>query len=50
MDEKRSAILKQIDRATAPEAMTPQEAVEFLEELSADLDGRIDALKEENDL
>lgn len=49
MDSEREAILEQIDRATAPGKMTWTEAKEFLEELATDIDGRIEALKEENE-
>lgn len=48
MDPKREQILNEIDRATAPDVMGWREALQFLEELSADLDGRIEALREEN--
>lgn len=48
-DEKRSEILEEIDSATAPGKMTWQEAKGFLEELVTDLEGRIEALKEENE-
>ena len=46
----RHYIMESVDEATAPGKMTPQEAIEFLQELSADVDGRIEALKDENDL
>lgn len=45
----REQILDEIDRATAPDVMDWREALEFLEELSTDLDGRIEALREENE-
>jgi hypothetical protein len=46
--KKRDRIMDLVDHETGE--MTPQEAIEFLEELSADIDGRIEALKEENDM
>jgi hypothetical protein len=42
-------ILDDIDEATVPDKMSWREAIEFLEELSADLDGRIETLREENE-
>lgn len=47
---KREMILQNIDDATHPDKMSSTDAIDFLEELSADLDGRIDALRDENDL
>ncbi len=46
----RSEIVERIDEATAPERFTPESALEFLGELTADLEGRMQALREENDL
>lgn len=43
----RQEIMDTIDEATGPEAMTKAEALEFLEELATDIEGRIEALKEE---
>ncbi len=48
-DSKRYAILDEIDEATNQHVMDYEEAIEFLEELSADIDGRIEALREENE-
>lgn len=36
-----------IDAATAPDKMSQQEALNFLEELAAELEGRMDALRGE---
>jgi hypothetical protein len=49
MDAQREAILEQIDQATEPGKMRWRAAKEFLEELVTDIDGRIEALKEENE-
>jgi hypothetical protein len=35
-----------IMRASAPGEMTPAEALEFLEELQADIDGQVDCLRD----
>lgn len=48
-DSTHQDILDLIDSATHPDNMGYTEAVSFLEELSADIDGRIDALNEENE-
>lgn len=48
--EMRQRILDLVDEDTKPEKMSPREAIEHLEELSSDIDARIDALKAENDL
>jgi hypothetical protein len=48
MDTSRKLILDMIDESTEPNKMGPAEAVAFLEELSTDIDGRIEGLKEEN--
>lgn len=42
----RSQILRLIDEATEP-PMTREDAVEWLDELLADIEGRQDALREE---
>jgi hypothetical protein len=39
-----------IDEATAPHNMKPEEAIEFLEEISTNIDGKIEAVREENSL
>lgn len=39
-----------IDRAYAPKNMSPEEAIEFLEEIASSVEGKIDALKAENDI
>lgn len=46
--QKKDSILAQILSAT--EKATPEEAMEFYEEISADCDSHVEALKEENDL
>jgi len=46
----RKRITDLIDDDTHPEQMEPQEAIAYLEELTADLNDRIEALKKENDL
>ena len=48
--QERSQIMQAVDTCTHPDKMTPGEAIEFLDELGADIEGRIEALKEENDL
>jgi hypothetical protein len=48
-DSKRFGILDDIDDLTTQDKMDYQEAIEFLEELSADIDGRIETLREENE-
>lgn len=45
--EKADALVMEI---CAPEKMTPKEAIDFLDQLGSNLDGAIEALKEENDL
>ena len=39
-----------IERVSAPEKMSPAKAIEFLEEIGADIDAQVDALRDENDL
>lgn len=46
-DAERERIMGEVDTAIAPGKMTKQEAVEWLEELTSDIDGRIMALQEE---
>jgi hypothetical protein len=48
--QKRIQILETIDEATSLDKMTAGDAIEFLTELNADIEGRIEALYEENDL
>lgn len=48
--EMRQQVMDLIDEQTLPGKMNPEEAIAHLEELSADIDGRIMALKEENEL
>jgi ABC-type Na+ transport system ATPase subunit NatA len=48
--QKRIQILDTIDDATSLDKMTAREAIEFLGELNADIEGRIEALYEENEL
>ena len=43
----KDEILDMLDHATHPKRMGKQEALELLGELKADLEGRIEALKEE---
>lgn len=43
----RQSVLAELDGATTPDVMSKAEALEVLEELSVDLDGRIECLKEE---
>lgn len=43
----RNEILKTIDTITAPGKMSQQEALDWLEKLVADIEGSIDALREE---
>lgn len=43
--DTKDSILMRIDDATHPDAMTQEEALEFLEELSSDIEARIDGLK-----
>lgn len=43
----RDQILRLIDEATEPKAMSEQDALDWLEELAADIDGRIDALRDQ---
>lgn len=38
-------LMRQIERATEPSKMSQQEALDFLEELAAKIDGAIDGLK-----
>lgn len=47
MSLSKEDILHAIDKATEPKKMTKKEALDWLEELGADLDGRCDALKDE---
>lgn len=47
VDEARAEILSTMDRLTAPDEMSKSEALECLEELFADLEGRCEALKHE---
>jgi hypothetical protein len=49
MTKTREQILDDIDDATVPDKMSWQEAIQFLEELSSDLAGRIETLREENE-
>ena len=49
MDRQREQVLNKIDDITAPAVMGWKEAKTFLEELAADIDARIEALKEENE-
>jgi hypothetical protein len=49
-EKMREYIMDMVDQDTAPNKMTPREAIEFLGALGADIDGRIESLKEENDL
>ena len=46
-DEAREEILALLNRRTAPDVMTKAEALDVLEELFADLEGRCEALKNE---
>lgn len=46
----KDQILEEIDQATRPDRMDAEDAIIFLEELASDLYGRIEALREENDL
>lgn len=48
--EMRQQVMEVVDEQTRPEKMSPEEALEHLEELSADIDGRTMALKEANGL
>lgn len=48
--QRRIQILDTIDEATSLDRMTVHEAIEFLAELNTDIEGRIEALYEENDL
>ena len=43
----RERILKELDDATSPNRMSKQTAVESLEEVAADIEGRLDALRGE---
>lgn len=38
-------LMREIDEATAPKAMTQSEALDALEEIAAEVSGRIEALK-----
>jgi polyhydroxyalkanoate synthesis regulator phasin len=39
-----------IDEAYSPDKMSPEEAVEFLEEIAGNIKTKVETLKEENDL
>lgn len=45
--EARREVIDLLDRLTEPSQMSKQEALDTLEELSADLEGRVEALKNE---
>ena len=47
MDQGRLEILRRIDKFTEPSEMSWQDAVNWLSDLSAELDFRVDALYEE---
>lgn len=47
MSEASDAISKAIDDASGPDKMSKKEALEFLEEIASDLEGKIDALRGE---
>jgi hypothetical protein len=47
MPEPKEDILRRIDLATEPGKMSQQVALDWLEELGADLEARIEALREE---
>ena len=47
MLDKKEEILRRIDLATEPGEMSQQAALDWLEELGADLAARIEALREE---
>jgi hypothetical protein len=44
----RNQIMDMVDTHT--QGMAPEQAIEFLDELGADIDGRIEALRDENEL
>jgi malate synthase len=48
MDASRELILRLIDETTEPDKMDPSQAVAFLQELHADIEGRIEGLRDEN--
>jgi malate synthase len=48
MSENRKLILQMIDEATEPPRMSAHDAWSFLEELIADLEARIEGLRDEN--
>jgi hypothetical protein len=48
MNASRELILRLIDETTEPNKMDPKEAMDFLASLHADIEGRIDGLKDEN--
>lgn len=45
--DARETILRKVDELTEPSRMSKAEAKDLLEELCADLEGRIECLKEE---
>lgn len=45
MSISKESILHDIDAATAPGAMSQEEALEFLEDIASELEGRINGLK-----
>lgn len=46
-EELREKVRNLIEAVTSPKKMTKREAIDFLEELSSDIDGMIDGLKDE---
>jgi hypothetical protein len=47
MNETMKHILTMLDRAIAPENMSPQEALEALQDVRDEIETRIEALKED---
>lgn len=43
----KEQLLREIDKATDPHEMTPQEALEWLEDLAAEIEGRIAGLQDD---